>query len=271
MGLMPGLLIQRRSPCGTEAAAGDLVCLSVGAFSVRRAHTQYFFWPFWVEVLLLHVCYPGSMTAPIVEYNSGVLVKEFQVTRGCDVDCVQKSICENQAIRSVPIHQNENSSNVLFPVTATARQRRAPPPTCLHAVTGSASGIQLPSFNNRPSTSDSAEKHGTPSATITTSDLLKFKTQARSVAVYDCAAPSSTPPAPPAARPTQAISLIIRRQNVHDRYRRFNPISKLISLRPLRKLLVSSREHAMARGGTGGDAPNRTPATCVRSSHMSSS
>ncbi|MGB1599904.1 MAG: hypothetical protein ACPIOQ_44555, partial [Promethearchaeia archaeon] len=62
---MPGLLIQRRSPCGTEAAAGDLVCLSVGAFSVRRAHTQYFFWPFWVEVLLLHVCYPGSMTAPI--------------------------------------------------------------------------------------------------------------------------------------------------------------------------------------------------------------
>ena len=76
---------------------------------------------------------------------------------------------------------------------------------------------------------------------------------------------------PQAARSTQAISLIIRHQNVHDRYWRFDPISKLISLRPLRKLLVSSREHAMARGGRGGDAPHRTPATCVRSSHMSSS
>ena len=264
MGLMPGLLIQRRSPCGTEAAAGDLVCLSVGAFSVRRAHTQYFFWPFWVEVLLLHVCYPGSMTAPIVEYNSGVLVKEFQVTRGCDVDCVRRS----PSVRTRPFAPSrytkmKTAATSYFPSRLLRDSAvRHHPPVCMPLpALLAAYSCRASTTGPIPPTAPRSTAHPVqPSPQATCSSSKHRLGQSLSMIVL-----------PQAARSTQAISLIIRHQNVHDRYWRFDPISKLISLRPLRKLLVSSREHAMARGGRGGDAPHRTPATCVRSSHMSSS
>ena len=157
-----------------------------------RAHS-IFFWPFGVEVLLLHVCYPGSMTAPIVEYNSGVLVKEFQVTRGCDVDCVRRS----PSVRTRPFAPSrytkmKTAATSYFPSRLLRDSAvRHHPPVCmpLPALLAAYSCRASTTGPVPPTAPRSTAPPVQPSLQATCSSS---KTQARSVAVGDCAASSST-------------------------------------------------------------------------------